>query len=135
MPVEEVTEAPTDVPTREGFTLRFESDIALTRLVARNEIGLYAIGPQKSLRMSMNRGAYTFWPASAPNQYHEMDPVTVPNEVVTALRRSGSLGLAPDVKWGVTLPPKMRGQLDGYLDEHAGGALVIEADGNLRLEL
>ena len=27
----------------EGFTLRFESDTALTRLVARNEIGLYAI--------------------------------------------------------------------------------------------
>lgn len=124
----------TDEAASEGFTLRFESNIALTRLVARNEIGLYAISQQRALRMNVNRGAYTFWPASAPNQFHEMEPGTVPNEVVTALRRSGSLGLAPEVKWGVTLPPKMRGQLDGYLAEHTGGALVIEGDGNLRLE-
>ncbi len=143
VPVEEATEAPADVPAREGFTLRFESDTALTRLVARNEVGLYAIGQERSLRMSVNRGAVTFWPASAPNQFHEMDPGTVPNEVVTALRRSGTLGpdlgpdpagSGPELKWGVTLPVRMRQQLDGYLTEHSSGALVIEGGGNLRLE-
>ena len=36
------------MPTHsEGFTLRFETDLALTRLVARNEVGLYAITPEK----------------------------------------------------------------------------------------
>lgn len=127
-------ETAAEAPSNEGFTLRFESDTALTRLVARNEIGLYAITDDKSLRMSVNRGTYSFWPASAPNQFHEMDPATVPADVITALRRAGSLGLDPAVKWGVTLPPTMRGQLNDYLTEHTGGALVIEGDGNLRLE-
>ncbi len=133
-PVETVTETPVNAPTEEGFSLRFESDLALTRLVARNEVGLYAIGEQRSFRMSVNRGSFSFWPASAPNQYHEMDPATVPDTVVTALRRSGSLGTDPSVKWGVTLPATMRQQLDGYLAEFTSGALVIEPDGNLRLE-
>ena len=134
VPVEEVSEAPTDAPADEGFTLRFESDTALTRLVARNEIGLYAITDDKSLRMSVNRGTYSFWPASAPNQFHEMDPATVPADVITALRRAGSLGLDHAVKWGVTLPSKTQGQLNDYLSEYTGGSLVIEGDGNLRLE-
>jgi len=149
-PVENVTEAPANAPTDEGFTLRFESDTALTRLVARNEVGLYAIGQERSLRMSVNRGAVTFWPASAPNQFHEMDPGTVPADVVAALRRSGTLApdpapapgpdpagsgpYIPTIKWGVTLPTKMRRQLDGYLTEQSSGTLVIEGDGNLRLE-
>jgi len=128
------SETTTTAPEQEGFTLRFESDTALTRLVARNEIGLYAITDDKSLRMSVNRGTYSFWPASAPNQYHEMDPATVPADVITALRRSGSLGLDPAVKWGVTLPSKTQGQLNNYLTEYTGGSLVIEGDGNLRLE-
>jgi hypothetical protein len=139
LPAESVVESPPagtnkDLPAEEGFTLRFESDAALARLVARNEVGLYAIGPRRSLRMSVNRGSYAFWSASAPNQYHEMDAGTVPVAVVAALRRSGSLGLAPDVKWGVTLPARMRRQLGEYLAGHASGALVIEGDGNLRLE-
>ncbi len=133
-PAAQPVEAAAAPPAEEGFTLRFESDVALTRLVARNAVGLYAISPQRALRMSVNRGAYTFWPASAPNQYHEMDPGTVPDAVVTALRRSGSLGLEPVVRWGVTLPANMRRQLDGYLADYSSGSLVIEADGNLRLE-
>lgn len=121
-------------PATEGFTLRFDSDTALTRLVARNEVSLYALGAERALRMSASRGSVSFWPASAPSQFHEMEPATVPAEVVAALRRSGTLGLDDDVKWGVTLPSRMRRQLDGYLAEHRAGALVIEADGNLRLE-
>ena len=84
--------------------------------------------------MSMNRGSYSFWPASVPNQYHEMDPGTVPASVVAALRRSGSLGLAPEVKWGVTLPAVMSRQLDKYLTDYSAGALIISEDGELRLE-
>jgi hypothetical protein len=123
-----------DDAASEGFTLRFESDPALTRLVARSEIGLYAITDDKALRMSVNRGSYSFWPASVPNQFHEMDAATVPADVITALRRSGSLGLSPGVKWGVTLPTQMQSQLNDYLASHTGGALVIGSDGGLRLE-
>ncbi len=117
----------------EGFTLRFETDLALTRLVARNEVGLYAITPDKSLRMNVNRGSLSFWPASVPNQFHEMDKGTVPEGVLSALRRAGSVKTS-DVKWGVTLPRDMRGELDEFLREHIGGSLIIGGDGSLRLE-
>ncbi len=119
--------------TSQGFVLRFETDLALTRLVARNEVGLYAITPEKSLRMTVNRGALSFWAASVPNQFHEMDEATVPDDVLSALRRAGSVKTSA-VKWGVTLPPNMRRQLDGFLSETNGGALVIGGDGSLRLE-
>jgi len=132
---EPVDPEPVDTPpAEEGFTLRFASDLALTRLVARNEIGLYAVGQDKSLRMSVSRGQFSFWPASVPNQFHEMDPRTVPAEVTDALRRSGALTADASVKWGVTLPTNMRRQLDGYLAEHTGGSLVIEPDGTLELD-
>ncbi len=120
-------------PQAVGFTLRFETDLALTRLVARNEVGLYAITPEKALRMNVNRGSLSFWPASVPNEFHEMDEGTVPEDVLSALRRAASIKTT-DVKWGVTLPGDMRSELDSYLREHRGGSLVISGDGSLRLE-
>jgi hypothetical protein len=126
--------SPPAPPIREGFTLRFATDLALTRLVARNEVGLYAITPDRSLRMSVNRGQISFWNASAPNQFHEMDTATVPDEVVAALRRAGALRSTDAVQWGVTLPATMRRQLNQHLAEHSGGELIIDPDGTLRLE-
>jgi hypothetical protein len=120
-------------PAEEGFTLRFEDDVALTRLVARNEIGLYAILPEKSLRMNVNRGEMSFWPASMPNQFHEMDKATVPQPVIEALQRSSGLNVQ-GLQWGVTIPSATARQLDQYLREASGGALIIDADGDLRLE-
>ena len=131
--LEPAVSEPTPPSTSQGFTLRFETDLALTRLVARNEVGLYAITPEKSLRMNVNRGALSFWAASVPNQFHEMDEATVPDDVLSALRRAGSVKTS-DVKWGVTLPPNMRQQLDQFLSETNGGGLVIGGDGSLRLE-
>jgi hypothetical protein len=120
-------------PAEEGFTLRFEDDVALTRLVARNEVGLYAILPEKSLRLNVNRGQTSFWPASMPSQFHEMDASTVPNSVIDALQRSNGLN-AQSLQWGVTIPSATARQLDQYLREASGGALIIDADGDLRLE-
>ena len=131
--LEPAVSEPTSPATSQGFTLRFETDLALTRLVARNEVGLYAITPEKSLRMNVNRGALSFWAASVPNQFHEMDGATVPDNVLSALRRAGSVKTS-DVKWGVTLPPNMRQQLDRFLSEFNGGGLVIGGDGSLILE-
>ena len=120
-------------PPQEGFTLRFEDDVALTRLVARNDVGLYAILPDKSFRMNVNRGEMSFWPASTPNEFHEMDASTVPNLVIDAFKRSNS-SRGPDLQWGVTIPAGTARQLDQYLREASGGALIIDADGDLRLE-
>ena len=118
-------------PTRKGFSLRFESDLALTRLVARNEIGLYALQPGKAQRMSVNRGAVSFWPAGSPGQIHEMDESTVPDTIVAALRRSGT---GENFRWGVTLPAGLSRDLNRFLNEHEGGELIIGANGDLRLE-
>jgi len=139
-PAETTVSAPEPMPAQptpeqdEGFTLRFSSDHALTRLVARSEVSLYAIAADDAVRMTVSGNRYSFWPASVPNQYHEMDQSTVPAAVVAALRRSGSGIDDGDVSWGVTLPTSMRRQLDAYLSNNAGGGLVIESNGNLRLE-
>jgi len=116
-----------------GFTLRFESDRALTRLVERNTVGLFAITPDRSLRLSIESGRMSFWSASMPKQIHEMDDATVPQAVLDAYsRNSGSGGSA--LKWGVSIPPVMSRQLNRFLSEHEGGLLIIGAGGVLRLE-
>jgi hypothetical protein len=116
---------------QKGFTLRFESDAALKRLVARDIVGLYAISARGAQRMNVSGATLNFWNASVPQRFHEMDAATVPADVLMAYRR----GSATDgVKWGVSLPSAMSGQLNGYLSEQEGGSLVIGEDGTLRLE-
>lgn len=124
-------EAPAD-PSREGFTLRFESDLALTRLVAAGKVGLYAIADGRARRMTVSESRISFWDASAPNSYHEMETGTVPRPVIDALARTGAD--TTNVGWGVTLPGKLREQLDSLMRGNPGGALVIGRDGVLRLE-
>ena len=121
-----------ETPAQEGFTLRFESDLALTRLVATGKVGLYAITDGRARRMTVSESRISFWDASAPNSYHEMEAGTVPTPVIDALGRSGVN--TADVGWGVTLPRKLQEQLDDIVRGHSGGALVIRGDGELRLE-
>ena len=117
----------------EGFTLRFETDLALTQLVARGEIGLYAITSGSAMRMTINLDKAEFWSASLPKQFHEMDTATVPESVIRALRISTNSSVA-STKWGVTLPTVMSVKLKAYMGEFHGGWLVIGADGILRME-
>ena len=123
---------PAEDGTSRGFTLRFESDDALTRLVAAGKVGLYAIDEGRSRRMTVSESRIAFWDASTPNAFHEMETSTVPRPVVDALARAGVDTAGID--WGVTLPGKLKQQLDALMRENAGGALVIGLDGNLRLE-
>jgi hypothetical protein len=123
---------PVEVARDEGFTLRFESDLALTRLVAAGKVGLYAISDGRARRMTVRDSRISFWDASAPNQYHEMEAGTVPRPVVDALSRSGVD--TASIGWGVTLPGTLQKQLDSLVRGTVGGALVIGGDGELRLE-
>ncbi len=125
-------EAPAPVEEPEGFTLRFESDAALMRLVAMSKVGVYAIDADRARRMSVTDSKISFWDASTPNSFHEMEPTTVPMPVVDALARTGII--ADSVSWGVTLPGKLSTQLETLMREHRGGALVIESSGNIRWE-
>ncbi len=82
--------------------------------------------------MTVSESRISFWDASTPNAFHQMETSTVPGPVVEALTRSGVSTRGID--WGVTLPGRLKQQLDTLMREHSGGALVIGLDGNLRLE-
>ena len=116
----------------EGFTLRFASDAALMRSVAAHHVGVYAIDAGRARRMTVSESRISFWEASTPNSFHEMEARTVPVAVVDALVRSGAPSDA--VQWGVTLPGRMTAQLDALMQENRGGELVIGAGGNITLE-
>ncbi|MGI9223433.1 MAG: hypothetical protein ACR2QX_03080 [Woeseiaceae bacterium] len=118
--------------TSRGFTLRFESDHALTRLVAAGKVGFYAIGNGRAQRMTVSDSRISFWDASTPVAFHQMETLTVPRPVIDALAKSGSSTTGID--WGVTLPGHLRQQLDALMRDNSGGALVIGLDGELRLE-
>lgn len=117
---------------KQGFTLRFESDAALTRAVAASHVGLYAIESHRAQRMTVNNSRISFWEASTPNTFHEMETSTVPVAVIDALERTGTQ--AGGVSWGVTLPGKMKSQLDSLMQAHSGGSLIIGAHGEIRWE-
>ncbi|MGI9237613.1 MAG: hypothetical protein ACR2QZ_09465 [Woeseiaceae bacterium] len=131
--VEDAVEARPPVESQsDGFVLRFESDAALTRLVATNRIGFYALGSGRAQRMTVRDSRISFWDASTPNTYHEMEAVTVPDPVIQALTRSGTS--SANVSWGVTLPGPLKTQLDELMLEHNGGSLIIVASGEIRWE-
>jgi len=134
VPVTETAAEPVVAPVEEpeGFTLRFESDAALMRLVAASQVGVYAIENERARRMKVSESRISFWDASIPNSFHEMEVSTVPLPVVDALARAGADTDSTD--WGVTLPGKLKGQLDGLMQDHRGGSLVIGSNGNIRLE-
>jgi hypothetical protein len=128
-PVEPPPPAP---PEKEGFTLRFASDAALTRAVATHRVGLYALEPSGAKRMTVSESRISFWDASTPNAFHEMEATTVPVAVVRALARTGTE--PGGVAWGVTLPGKMSAQLDALMEQHRGGSLIIAASGDIHWE-
>ena len=119
-------------PEKKGFTLRFASDAALTRAVASHHVGLYALGVDQARRMTVSESRISFWDASTPNTFHEMEASTVPAAVVEALARTGAA--TDGVGWGVTLPGKMKTQLDSLMQDHVGGSLIIGAAGDIRWE-
>ena len=131
-PIAEEASTETPLPVEPGFTLRFASDSALMRAVAAHGVGVYAIEPGRALRMTVSESRISFWDASIPNAYHEMEASTVPGAVIAAVSRTG---ISPDsVAWGVTLPGRMRGELDELMREHAGGLLVIGVSGAVHWE-
>jgi hypothetical protein len=134
VPLVETAAEPIAAPIAEvqGFTLRFESDAALMRLVAATQVGVYAIDNDRARRMTVSESRISFWDASLPSSFHEMEVSTVPIAVVDALARTGVP--TDTLDWGVTLPGKLKGQLEGLMQEHRGGSLVIGSNGNIRLE-
>ncbi len=131
---EPVAPASPPSPAQVGFTLRFESDQALERLVAAGEVKLYASVRDRTWRMAAGRGRVSFFPASVPGRVHEMAPETVPVGVVRALRRSVAVIEPQSVTWGVVLPARTRRELMQLMQDQRGGSLIIAPDGAVSLE-
>ena len=120
-------------PSRRGFTLRFESDAVLTRLVENETVGLYVIAENQARRLQIESGRISYWSSSSPDQIHEMDPATVPTSFVSTWNRQhGGTGITE--KWGVSLPPAMSRQVRDHVADNDGGALIIGNNGQVRLE-
>lgn len=131
-PAEPATSAAPTEPDDKGFTLRFASDAALTRAVAAHHVGLYALVGDQAKRMTVSASRVSFWDASSPSIFHEMEAATVPTGVSDALARTGVA--IENVSWGVTLPGQVKTQLDALMRDHASGVLIIGAAGNVHWE-
>jgi hypothetical protein len=123
---------PPPMAEKKSFTLRFASDAALTRAVAAHHVGLYALGKQQVKRMTVSESRISFWDASTPNTFHEMETSTVPNAVIDALARTGVA--TDDIGWGVTLPGKVKTQMNSLMQSHESGSLIIDAAGDVHWE-
>lgn len=117
----------------QGLTLRFSSDAALRRLVARGKVGLFAFSAGQSWRLVLSGKGESFHAAQAPTEFHAMAAHTVPRSLAAALPASGG-HLAEDVTWGVTLPPATRYAIARLVREFERGALIIASDGRVRRE-
>ncbi len=120
-------------PSEEGVTLRFSSDAALRRLVARGKVGLFAFSNGQSWRLAPSLSEDTFRAANAPTEFHAMAAGTVPDAVVAAMtQQTGADGRT--VSWGVTLPLPTRYAIARLVREFSSGALVIGSDGRVTRE-
>lgn len=127
------TAAPAPRVTEPTFTLRFASDAALHRLVKSGQVQLYAMGKESVRRLSPGAGGLDFEPAAAPGRIHVMSENTVPSSLVAALSRAAGPATG-EVTWGVTLPDSTSSAITRHLQSPTGGALVIQANGDVRRE-
>ncbi len=79
-------------PPEPGFVLRFASDAALLRLVARGEAAVFVFDGAETLRLEYGDAGASFAPAPGPARYHAIAAATVPGLLRQALageRRPG----------------------------------------------
>jgi hypothetical protein len=125
--VEPAPSAPDDTGESPGLTLRFLTDAALLRLVARGDAGVFVLAGPESLALDLSDGV-SFRPAPAPARFHSMATETVP--AVLRAHYSGP----HDVTWGVTLPEHTIRAIELHVANSGAGELVIDAQGRVSLE-
>jgi hypothetical protein len=126
--------APRAVAEKKGFSLRFESDAALDRLVEAGRVSLYAMADHQAWRLTQQAGVPAVAPAAFPGWFHEMSAATVPTHYLHSLEQAASGPAQTSVVWGVQLPPTTRTAIASLMHARQGGALLIRADGQVILE-
>jgi multidrug efflux pump subunit AcrA (membrane-fusion protein) len=121
-------------PSRSGFSLRFASDESLTFLANTQQVQVYAMTEKRTWTWEPGPRNARFRPAGRPNKFYEMDPETVPQPYLMALRKIVT-GIDPSqLTWGVILPEPTRQQIAQFMGQHAGGDLVIQKDGSVSVD-
>lgn len=129
-------EAPEDnrrepAPEQRGFTLRFDSDAAMLRLVSRGDAGVYLIDGGQAWQLGFGDAGAQFAQAPPPAKFHAIAADTVPRLLQDAAAQSpGTRGAV----WGVTLPARTSRDLATLLRENEHGELIIDSRGRVRLE-
>ncbi|TQV66495.1 hypothetical protein FKG94_27060 [Exilibacterium tricleocarpae] len=116
--------------TSRGLTLGFASVDALRQLIRRGDVVFYARAGNAFWRLNrVVPAAYRKSPP--PRAYYEMVGVTIPPEFVTAFHKVVASGASGN-RWGVTLAPAIKRQLDSILAQATDGEIVIRADGQVQ---
>ncbi|MGD8976995.1 MAG: hypothetical protein PVG91_05265 [Gammaproteobacteria bacterium] len=122
---------PQPVPEQRGFTLRFDSDAAMLRLVSRGEAGVFLIDGGQAWQLGFGDAGARFAQAPPPVRFHAIAADTVPQLLRDAAAQSpGTRGAV----WGVTLPARTSRDLAALLRDNEHGELVIDSRGRVRLE-
>lgn len=79
--------------------------------------------------MTVRNSRISFWDASTPTAFHEIEATTVPSAIVDALTRSATE--FETVSWRVTLPGKLKAQLFALMQQHCSGAQETDANGDI----
>lgn len=119
---------------KQGFTLRFESDAALDRLVSVGSVSLYAMADKQAWRLSMVAGKSAAAQASFPRWFHEMSASTVPAHYIRSLKNTAPGPGKSTAVWGVQLPATAKQAIASLTRQRQGGVLLIRGDGRVILE-
>ena len=123
------TATETTAPQEEGLSLRFASPGDFLRLIARDQIQVYAFNNDGEV-LGLN-AAYDFLPARSPGKVYELLPQTIPALIIDALQRSDRAEADQPFSWGITLPEKIESAVVGYVRSLTSGELVIDRYGEV----
>ncbi len=131
---ERIVSEPVSPPKRIGFTLKFKSDKAFNRLLARNSIEFYVLVGDKAWRTKLLGETPKFVSVAKPKRFHEMDQFTVPQRYVTAFKRVVAAHGRISGTWGVILPASISQTIQAEIRDKQGGDVIIDSNGKVRLE-
>jgi hypothetical protein len=122
--------------TKDGFTLGFESNQALLKLLAINSnLKFYIMYDKKSWLLIYNMtDKIHFIPASSPGLMYEMNPTTVPNKIVEAAKKVTNNASFDAVTYSVALPENIISQIQKLMKEKNSGELTISSEGRVVLD-
>ena len=130
------SESPSATPAprndAQGFTLRFASEQALTRVLLRNEAEFYLIAGGRAWKLRNPGGSPSFQPAEVREKLYEMHRNTVPDSYLAASRAVMVSG--GGTSFHVALSTGIQRQLRTLTAGATGGSLIIHADGRVTLE-